>query len=139
LSTQYFELVELRNQILRRPLGLELSNEQINAENNDFHFGCYHQNALVGCLILSPVSHSPAKIKMRQVAVAEKFQRTGVGQAMVAAAEKFASEKGFKEIVLHARDTAVPFYLKLKYQIIDEPFTEVGIPHRRMIKNLDKS
>jgi len=39
-------------------------------------------------------------------------------------------------MVLHAREAAIPFYLRLGYELEGEPFTEVGIPHRRMVKLL---
>lgn len=37
---------------------------------------------------------------------------------------------------LHARDTAVPFYNKLNYLQVGEPFIEVGITHFEMYKVL---
>jgi predicted GNAT family N-acyltransferase len=50
--------------------------------------------------------------------------------------EEVARQRGFDRIVLHARDTAVAFYLRLGYQLEGEPFEEVGILHRRMAKTL---
>jgi predicted GNAT family N-acyltransferase len=73
---------------------------------------------------------------MRQVAVDFEYQNLGVGKKMVQFAEAFALQKGFESMVLHARETAVPFYLSAGYTILGEPFTEVGIPHKKMIKTL---
>jgi predicted GNAT family N-acyltransferase len=42
-----------------------------------------------------------------------------------------------KSIELHARETAVPFYLNLKYLAIGNQFFEVDIPHFKMTKELD--
>jgi len=39
-------------------------------------------------------------------------------------------------MILSARDTAIPFYERLKYNVEGEPFEEVTIPHRLMAKNL---
>jgi predicted GNAT family N-acyltransferase len=39
-------------------------------------------------------------------------------------------------MVLHARETAVPFYLKLGYEVVGGQFEEVGIPHFKMEKKL---
>jgi len=41
-------------------------------------------------------------------------------------------------IELHARKTAVGFYLKMNYQIEPDIFTEVGLLHYRMYKSLEK-
>ena len=46
------------------------------------------------------------------------------------------SRQDFSVMVLHARQTAVPFYLKLGYAEVGAPFQEVGIPHRCMEKPL---
>ncbi|RYG29002.1 GNAT family N-acetyltransferase, partial [bacterium] len=67
--------------------------------------------------------------KIRQVAVDPMEQGKGLGAALMRAIEPLCDE-----IYLHARDTAVPFYLRLGYQIVGEPFEEVGIPHRAMRK-----
>jgi predicted GNAT family N-acyltransferase len=39
-------------------------------------------------------------------------------------------------MVLHARETAVPFYNALGYNSVGAQFEEVGIPHFRMEKAL---
>ena len=73
---------------------------------------------------------------MRQVAVEPDLQGQGIGAEMVRLSEQVGSEKGFTEMILHARDTAVAFYLRLGYEIVGEPFEEVTIPHREMRKPL---
>jgi predicted GNAT family N-acyltransferase len=84
-------------------------------------------------MILSKTSDA---MKMRQVAVANELQRRGVGASMVRLAEEIAKNKHAKCMVLHARDTAIPFYLSMGYEIAGEGFMEVGIPHHAMRKSL---
>lgn len=74
---------------------------------------------------------------MRQVAVHADFQRKGVGKLMVDFCEKLAIQNGMKTISLHARETAVPFYLSLQYCKVGNQFLEVNIPHFKMTKELD--
>jgi predicted GNAT family N-acyltransferase len=131
-SAAYEETVALRDDILRKPLDLNFTPEQLGAEGTDHHLACYDGESLVGCLVLTPLGDG--KLKMRQVAVAESAQRRGVGRAMVERSEEFAREHGFDEIVLNARETAVPFYLALGYDRIGDRFEEVGIPHWKMRK-----
>ncbi|MBK8920805.1 MAG: GNAT family N-acetyltransferase [Saprospirales bacterium] len=90
--------------------------------------------SLAGYLNLTPLNAET--VKMRQVAVAQQCQGTGIGKALVQASEGMARRLGFKKITLHARETAVPFYLKLGYSIAGERFEEVTIPHFRMEKPL---
>lgn len=133
-SPEYEETVALRDEILRRPLGLHFTPETLGAESRDFHLACYDNGSLVGCLILSPTDGTA--IKMRQVAVADQVQGQGVGRAMVERSEEIARSHGFGEMVLHARETAVPFYERLGYERIGERFEEVSIPHWKMRKLL---
>ena len=74
---------------------------------------------------------------MRQVAVATEYQGQGVGGLLVDECERWSRKNGFTRIELNARETAVHFYDRLGYHVEAEPFVEVGIPHRRMFKNLD--
>jgi hypothetical protein len=51
-SPDYWAVVSLRDRILRQPLGLQYSLEQLRAEGETRHFACYEDERLVGCLIL---------------------------------------------------------------------------------------
>lgn len=133
-TADYEETVALRNDILRRPLGLTFTAEALAGEANEVHIACYYNNDLVGCLILVPRENG--ELKMRQVAVSESFQGKGVGKAMVDFSEDFARKNNFSIITMHARETAIPFYLKLGYEIVGDKFEEVTIPHYKMQKQV---
>ena len=129
------ETLRLRDDILRKPLGLEFFPEQIAEEYLDLHLACYNEDfELVGCLVLTPKDDKT--IKMRQVVVREDCQRQGVGRRLVEDSELVCQERGFKKMVLNARTTAVPFYLALDYKKSGKPFIEVSIEHYKMSKAL---
>lgn len=133
-SREYEQEIELRNRILREPLGLKLSQADLDCENADIHLGAFAGEKLIGCLMLSSVDSE--KIKMRQVAVDTSAQGTGIGRKLVEASEAKARKLGFSLIELNAREYAVPFYLKLGYEVIGDQFIEVTIPHFKMRKEL---
>ncbi|MBK8722071.1 MAG: GNAT family N-acetyltransferase [Saprospiraceae bacterium] len=134
-TPEYDELVQLRTKILRKPLGLEFTIDQLSNEYNDFHFGIYNQELkLLGGMIFNNIGNNT--LKMRQVAVDDVCQNKGIGKFMVKQSEKWAKEKGFNMIELNARDTAIPFYQSLGYVGEGEIFIEVSIPHLKMVKNL---
>jgi predicted GNAT family N-acyltransferase len=101
-------------------------------EKDDIHLVANHGDWLVGCVILSEVGND---LKMRQVAVANKYRRNKVGARMVAWAEAKAIEMGKEKMILHARDSALDFYISLGYSIVGDQFEEVGIPHHLMEKS----
>lgn len=133
-SATYKSALELRDEILRKPLGMSIFKDNLEGDRADFHIGAFQNNQLMGCLILHPMDNG--EIKMRQVAVQSRLQSAGIGKAMVQFAESFAIEKNHVQMVLHARKVVVGFYQKLGYSTEGEEFTEVGIPHFRMSKNL---
>jgi len=134
-TPEFDEMLALRYKVLREPLGLDFTAEQIAAEFDSIHLACYDAEwGLHGCLTLLPLGDG--EVKMRQVVVAERSQRQGIGKMLVDAAEDLARRRGFTRMVLHARETAVPFYKKLGYFAAGELFFEVGIPHFEMQKDL---
>lgn len=134
-TPEYDESVALRYEVLRKPLGLEFTTEQLAAEWSDIHLAAFDgQGKMVGILLLTPQNEQV--VKMRQVAVAPNQQGRGVGAALVEASENMAKSLNFNKLTLNARETALPFYQRLGYQTLGDRFEEVGIPHFKMEKHL---
>jgi predicted GNAT family N-acyltransferase len=133
-SPDYRASLILREEILRRPLGLPFRPEDTAHDDHSFHLGCYREETLVGVLVLEPLDET--MLKMRQVAVAADTQGQGAGSDLVAFAERFAREKGFRTIVANARQEYHSFYVKRGYHVRGGPFIEVTIPHYAVAKEL---
>lgn len=133
---EYRHVYDLREAILRKPIGLSLADEDLGADKNDITLAAKIGEKVVGCIMLQ---HKDAStIKFRQMAVSEELQGKGVGYEIMTAAEALSKEKGYSKIVLNARETAARFYSKLGYNIISPLFTEVGIPHYVMEKTFNE-
>lgn len=128
----YAQVWQLREDILRRPLGLSLVDEDLSDEEEEIILAGLEQGTVQACVLLKPLD--TATVKLRQMAVAEALQGRGLGSELVQAAEQVAWESGFRRIELHARDVAAGFYRRLGYVQEGAPFSEVGIPHLKMIK-----
>lgn len=133
-SALYHETVNLRYDLLRKPLGLEFTENQLKEEVNDVHLAALVQGKVVACLILS--FYLPDKVKLRQMAVHSKCQGKGIGHLLLVAAEDIARKKACQMVFLHARKDVSDFYQKAGFQLVGEPFIEVMIPHVRMEKIL---
>ena len=134
-TPEYDETVALRYKILREPLELDFTEEQLAAEYADFHLAAYSDAWILrGCLVLTPKNDKV--LKMRQVAINIGSQGKGIGTLLVQASEAFGRANGFEIMELNARDTAIHFYEKLNYQKVGEEFIEVNIPHFKMLKSL---
>lgn len=133
-SPEYDKTIQLRYHILREPLGLQFTPEQLDVEADHIHLAGYVGDQLAACLVLVPESHG--NIKMRQVAVDTRWQGQGLGKQLIRFAEEWSAARGFTLMHCHARETAVPFYLSMGYVIRGERFEEVTIPHFYMEKYL---
>ena len=129
----YEEIWMLRDAVLRKPLGLDLSRTETLSEKDQVHLAAYRSGSLLGCVLLVPADN---EIKLRQMAVAPSAQGQGIGKKLLEAAEKTARDRGYKIITCHARETALGFYKSNGWEVEGERFTEVSIPHFSMKKQL---
>lgn len=79
----------------------------------------------------------PFKIaRIRQVVVLHNSQSHGVGAKLLASAEAFVKNRGYKYVILSGRKSAVLFYLKKNYTQFFVPFTKHSIKLYWLKKNL---
>lgn len=127
-------MVNLRNEILRKPLGLAFDAAELDHEKEDVLMGAFEDDKLLGCCLLTRVD--PTTIRLRQMAVPNNMQGKGIGRALMIFAENIARDQGYKKLIMHARKTALGFYEKLGYKALGEEFEEVTIAHYIMEKEL---
>jgi ribosomal protein S18 acetylase RimI-like enzyme len=133
-SREYQQMVQLRNDLLRRPLGLTFTPEELEKEKEEILIGAFEEEKMLGCCML--IKQDPATVRLRQMAVLNNLQGKGIGRALMQFAENIARDRGFHKITMHARKTAVGFYEKLGYRVCGQEFEEVTIPHYVMEKPL---
>lgn len=133
-SREYDQMVKLRDEVLRKPLGLSFSPEELASEKNDILIAAFDDYKMLGCCLLTRVDRNT--VRLRQMAVSSKLQRTGIGASLMNFAESISRDKGYQKLTMHAREVATGFYERLGYKISGDRFTEVGIPHFKMEKRL---
>jgi N-acetylglutamate synthase-like GNAT family acetyltransferase len=135
-SEKYKELLKLRYEVLRKPLGTELTDKDTALDDKEFHLAAVEGQTIAGCVLLRPLS--PDLIKLRQMAVSDHYQGKGIGAKLVTYAEEVAAERGFKVMEMHAREFARGFYEKLGYVTEGEHFIEATVSTIKMHKSLKK-
>jgi predicted GNAT family N-acyltransferase len=123
---------------IRRRVFIEEQNvpEEIEMDEDDAH--AFHALAIlggkpVGCGRF--VAHGE-EVKIGRMAVLPDLRTRGIGREILLFLMRAATERGYRNAVLHAQLTAEGFYLKNGYVPIGEIFEEAGIAHRKMERTL---
>jgi predicted GNAT family N-acyltransferase len=133
-TAEYEQMLKLRDDILRKPLGLTFSNDELEKEKSNLHIAAYEDDQMLGCCML--VEEDPETVRLRQMAVMNDLQGKGIGRALMQFAENLARDRGYKKITMHARKNALGFYEKMGYRTQGKEFHEITIPHFVMEKEL---
>jgi predicted GNAT family N-acyltransferase len=133
-TKEYQQMVKLRMDILRQPLGLSFTAEELAQERDHILIAAFDEDEILACCMLTKTDDKC--LRLRQMAVQNNLQGKGIGASMMNFAEIVARDKGFKKLTMHARKTALGFYEKLGYKVVGDEFIEVTIPHFIMEKRL---
>ncbi|MBF9236355.1 GNAT family N-acetyltransferase [Hymenobacter sp. BT683] len=131
---------QLRYAVLRQPWQQPPGSERSPA---DAEPGTVH-----ALLLASEFEHPPVALavgmlqpttahegQVRFMAVAPEAAGTGLGRQIMAYLEAQARAAGLSELVLHSRESAVGFYQRLGYEVVEPSHTLFGvIPHFLMRK-----
>jgi predicted GNAT family N-acyltransferase len=126
----------LRWRILRAPWGQPRGSERDALERDAVHrVLCDASGKVVAVGRLHRSGDREAQI--RYMAVETGYRCQGLGSHILQALEQAAKAGGSSRIVLHARETAVPFYRNRGYRLLEPSHLLFGeIQHVRMIKQL---
>jgi N-acetylglutamate synthase-like GNAT family acetyltransferase len=125
----------LRFNVLREPWNQPLGSEVLADEDQAIHAIAVEEGEVLGVARMHESAANQGQV--RCVAIATAAQGKGIGKAIMAYVEEKARLKDWNEIVLEARENAVPFYQAIGYTIVAESYLLFGeIQHYRMKKNL---
>ena len=130
----YTSELELRYRILREPIGHTRADVRFAFEDESLHLVAVAEQTVLGCVLFHP--NNAGGGRLFQMAVHAAMQGQGLGTQLVRRLEAELSARTIERVALHARSTAVPFYERLGYRCVGEPFIEVGLDHRIMEKTL---
>ena len=88
--------LELRDEMLRKPIGLKHSEADLEKEPGYRHFGLLIEDDLVACLMVVP--HGDGLSQIRQMAVREDLQGRGYGRFLMMAVEPILRSSGVGRI-----------------------------------------
>jgi len=131
----------VRHPVLRKGKPIESCCFEGDNLGSTHHFGLFENEKLTGIISIflnsNPIFAEKNQAQIRGMAVLEKKQKKGFGEALVSYSETFCISKNIELIWFNARTEAVDFYKKMKYQAIGKPFDikDVG-EHLLMFKKI---
>jgi predicted GNAT family N-acyltransferase len=132
---EWDDYFDLRYRILREPLNQPRGSERNEGDINGIHFALYDKSILKAIARLDQQDDSVFQVRF--VAVEKALQGAGYGRKIMEATEEKAKELAGQKIILHARDYAVEFYLKLNYTLVEPSYKLFDVlQHFLMEKNL---
>jgi len=133
---EFKQYYQLRYQVLRKPWEQPLGSEKAEDDESATHgMICNEQGLVIAVCRLH--LNTPMEAQIRFMGVAEDYRGKGIGLMLLTEMEKMAVAQQARYIRLHARENAVPFYLKANYTIEKESYVLFNvIPHFEMIKTL---
>ena len=124
-----------RWEVLRKPLKMSHIPLKDNLEEASIHLmGVTSDGKILACGRLHLNTSYEAQI--RYMGVSKDLRRSGIGSKMLKKLEDDAIKQGANQIMLNARENAVPFYKSLGYFEVGPYESDIQIPHLRMEKKI---
>jgi ribosomal protein S18 acetylase RimI-like enzyme len=126
---------QLRWEILRKPWNQARGSEKDELESVAHHIAAFSANKIVGTGRLH--LNSPNEAQIRFMAVHPDYRGMNVGTLICRKLEAIAADLKASHIILNSRESALCFYQKLGYEIVEQAHCLFGeIAHCKMRKNL---
>ncbi len=121
-SEEFQRYRDLRWRILRAPYNQPKITEQDDVGTKDYPIMvCEVDGIPIGVGRAHFISEDEAQI--RSISVEEEWSGKGIGSIVLKELEKIVTAKGAKRIIIHARSSAVEFYKKNGYQVVEQSYT----------------
>jgi len=133
-SSDWEAAVNLREKILRVPLGTTFSQKELIEEKEHIQIAGFNKGTLLATAVLVPEG---SRVKMQRVVVDNNYRNRNIGSKMMLFCEEYSIKNDFEIIYCHARDSAVNFYSQNGYTQQGDYFDEDGIPHLMMYKYIN--
>jgi GNAT superfamily N-acetyltransferase len=86
-------MLELRDRVLRIPLGLSVRNDNLRQDEHDVLLVACQDSAIIAASSCTRMDIQT--VRLRAMAVIPEYQGKGIGRALVQEAERVAREEGF--------------------------------------------
>lgn len=134
----YTQTLKLRNDVLRRPLGKSIFDEDLTIERENDFYGWVKENQIIATL--STYVKESKTIHLTAFAVAPTYQNQGYGKGLITFLIEDLDKQVYERLSVFARATAKDFYEKCGFTVAGEVIENsiLGIDDYLMTRNINK-
>ena len=124
----------IRTKVFQEEQGVSAELEFDGLDPDVLHLLAYIQDEAVGTTRIREIDRHTAKIE--RLAVLPDARKQGVATNLMSAALDAISQQNKTTVIVHAQEYIASLYHQLGFAIVGEKFSEAGIPHVKMVKQL---
>jgi len=137
-KTEFEMMYDLRWRILFQPWNQPKGSEKDELDSKSSHFIALLQESIVATSSFHKLNENVGQI--RYLAVEELFRRKGIGGKLLEAIHLTAMNQFLKYTILNARETALDFFKKMGYKVIEDGSLLFGeINQKKMVRTFNRS
>ena len=124
----------IRTKVFQEEQGVAADLEFDGLDAEAIHFLAYVNNKPVGTARIREIDSNTTKIE--RLAVLPQARHQGIGSKLMSAALETIARQNKTTVVVHAQEYIASLYQRLGFKIVGERFSEAGIDHVKMVKQL---
>lgn len=138
-ATHSSQIFKIRQQVFHQEQGIAADLDMDGQDADADQFIAFIKAQPVGVARLRAYGDQLNQAKIERVAVLSQFRSQGIGRAMIQRMLAHAHQRNFARALVYAQATSIPFYEKLGFCRQGDPFSQAGIPHLALVKDLCSS
>lgn len=127
----------IRTKVFQEEQGVDPKLEFDGLDLDAIHFLAYINNEAVGTARIREINSNTSKIE--RLAILAKARKRGIGRKLMSTALQTIAQQDKTSVIVHSQEYIAPLYQQLGFKIVGEKFSEAGIAHVKMVKQLSQS
>jgi len=128
------DIKQIRTEVFQHEQGISSDLEFDGLDASATHLLAYLDGKAIATARIRAIA--PDTVKIERLAVLSGYRHQGIGKSLMQSALSLIAEQGKKLAVVHAQAYIAKLYTSLGFEIVGEKFSEAGIDHVKMIKQI---
>ncbi len=125
---------QIRIKVFQEEQGVLIELEFDGLDEQAVHFLAYLNGKAIGTARIREID--PDTVKIERLAVLPEARKQGIARQLMKTALKVISQQNKSLVIVHAQEYIARLYQQLGFEIVGEKFSEAGIVHVKMLKQL---